>query len=202
VTLYLAGHETTSHALTWTWALLSQNPEVRARLHDELDRVLEGRPPGWDDLPRLPYTEQVVLEAMRLYPPAFVIARRAEVDTEIGGYPIPAGSEIVVWIFHTHRDPRWYPEPLAFRPERHAEAVAAARPKLAYLPFGAGPRACIGAQFSLLEARLVLATIAQRFTLDIAAGHRPAMRPGVTLVPKGGMPMTIVSRSPTPSRPA
>lgn len=195
VTLYLAGHETTSHALTWTFALLSQNPEVRARLHEELDRVLGGRPPGWDDLEQLVYTEQVLLEAMRLYPPAFVIARKADVDTEIGGYAVPAGSEIVMWIIHTHRDPRWFPEPLAFQPERHAAAVVAARPKLAYLPFGAGPRACIGSQFSLLESRLVLATIAQRFVLDIVPGHALVMQPGVTLMPKGGMPMRISARS-------
>lgn len=195
VTLYLAGHETTSHALTWTWSLLSRNPEKRERLHDELARVLAGRTPGWDDLPALPYTEQVVLEAMRLYPPAFVVARKAEIDAEIGGYDVPAGTEVVIWIFHTHRDPRWYPSPLAFRPERHAPETVAARPKLAYLPFGAGPRACIGAQFSLLEARLVLATLAQRFALDTVPGHKIGMKPGVTLMPKGGMPMKITARA-------
>ncbi len=194
VTLYLAGHETTSHALTWTFALLAKNPAVRERLHEELARVLGGRTPGWDDLEQLTYTEWVLLEAMRLYPPAFVIARKAEVDTEIGGYDVPAGSEIVVWIIHTHRDARWYPNPLAFEPERHAPKVVAARPKLAYLPFGAGPRACIGSQFSLLEARLALATIAQRFVLELAPDHVLEMRPGVTLMPKGGMPMRITAR--------
>lgn len=194
VTLYLAGHETTSHALTWTFALLAKNPAVRERLHKELARVLGGRTPGWDDLEQLTYTEWVLLEAMRLYPPAFVIARKAEVDTEIGGYDVPAGSEIVVWIIHTHRDARWYPNPLAFEPERHAPKVVAARPKLAYLPFGAGPRACIGSQFSLLEARLALATIAQRFVLELAPDHVLEMRPGVTLMPKGGMPMRITAR--------
>lgn len=195
VTLYLAGHETTSHALTWTWSLLSRNPEARERLHDELARVLAGRAPTWDDLPDLPYTEQVVLEAMRLYPPAFVVARKAETDAEIGGYDVPAGTEVVVWIFHTHRDARWYPSPLAFRPERHGADAIATRPKLAYLPFGAGPRACIGAQFSLLEARLVLATLAQQFVLDVVPGHRIAMKPGVTLMPSGGMPMRVQARA-------
>jgi cytochrome P450 len=195
VTLYLAGHETTSHALTWTWSLLSRNPEKRQALHEELARVLGGRTPTWDDLPALPYTEQVVLEAMRLYPPAFVLARKAETDAEIGGYDVAAGTEVVIWIFHTHRDARWYPSPLAFRPERHTPESVAARPKLAYLPFGAGPRACIGAQFSLLEARLVLATLAQRFALDTVPGHKIAMKPGVTLMPKGGMPMRISARA-------
>ncbi len=195
VTLYLAGHETTSHALTWTWSLLSRNPGARDRLHAELARVLGGRAPEWDDLPNLPYTEQVVLEAMRLYPPAFVVARKAETDAEIGGYDVPSGSEVVIWIFHTHRDGRWYPSPLAFRPERHTADVVATRPKLAYLPFGAGPRACIGTQFSLLEARLVLATLAQRFALDVVPGHRIATKPGVTLMPKGGMPMRVHARS-------
>jgi len=194
VTLYLAGHETTSHALTWTFALLSQNPAARERLHDELARVLGGRAPRWEDLENLPYTEHVLLEAMRLYPPAFVIARRADVDAEIGGYPVPKGSEVVIWIIHTHRDARWYPDPLAFQPERHDPKIVATRPKLAYLPFGAGPRACIGSQFSLLEARLVLATLAQRFVLDLAPGHTLAMQPGVTLMPKGGMPMRITAR--------
>jgi cytochrome P450 len=194
VTLYLAGHETTSHALTWTWSLLSRNPEARERLHAELASVLGGRAPTWDDLPSLPYTEQVVLEAMRLYPPAFVVARQATTDTEIGGYDVPAGAEVVIWIFHTHRDARWYPSPLAFLPERHAAEEVATRPRLAYLPFGAGPRACIGAQFSLLEARLVLATLAQRFVLDGVPGHKIAMKPGVTLMPKGGMPMQISAR--------
>ena len=194
VTMYLAGHETTSHALTWTFYLLSQNPSVLDKLHEELARVLNGRAPTWDDLEHLVYTEQVLLEAMRLYPPAFVIARRAEVDTEIGGYDVPAGSEVVIWIFHTHRDARWYPDPLRFDPERHTPKQAATRPKLAYLPFGAGPRACVGSQFSLLEARLVLATIAQRFVLDVVPEHALELRPGVTLMPKGGMPMRIAAR--------
>jgi cytochrome P450 len=194
VTLYLAGHETTSHALSWTWLLLGQNREARTRLHAELDRVLGGRTPTYDDLADLPYCEWVLLESMRLYPPAFVVARRADVDTEIGEYEVPAGSEVVVWIYHTHRDPRWYEAPRSFQPERHAPEVVAQRPKLAYLPFGAGPRACIGSHFSLLEARLVLATIAQRWTFEIDASHRVRPKPGVTLAPAGGLPVTAHRR--------
>jgi cytochrome P450 len=137
----------------------------------------------------------VILESMRLYPPAFVVARRADVDTQLGDYDVPAGSEVVVWIYHTHRDARWYAQPEVFRPERHAPEIAAARPKLAYLPFGAGPRACIGAQFSLMEARLVLATVAQRFAFEIDPGQRVTPKPGVTLAPAGGLPMTVRRRS-------
>ncbi len=194
VTLYLAGHETTSHALSWTWFLLARNRAAQDALHAELDRVLAGRVPTYDDLPELPYTERVVLESMRLYPPAFVLARRADVDTTLGDYDVPAGSEVVVWIWHTHRDARWYAQPEVFRPERHAPEIVAERPKLAYLPFGAGPRACIGSQFSLLEARLVLATIAQRFAFEIEAARRVVPKPGVTLAPAGGLPMTVRRR--------
>jgi cytochrome P450 len=124
-----------------------------------------------------------------------VLARKAQADAEVGGYEVPAGTEVVIWTIHTHRDERWYPSPLAFSPERHAAEVVATRPKLAYLPFGAGPRACIGAQFSLLEARLVLATLAQRFALDTVPGHKIGMKPGITLMPKGGMPMRISARA-------
>jgi cytochrome P450 len=197
VTLYLAGHETTSHALSWTWFLLARNRAAQDALHAELDRVLGGRVPTYDDLAELPYTERVILESMRLFPPAFVVARKADVDTQLGDYGVAAGSEVVVWIYHTHRDPRWYAQPEVFRPERHAPEIVASRPKLAYLPFGAGPRACIGAQFSLVEARLVLATIAQQFAFTIDPGQRVTPKPGVTLAPAGGLPMTVHRRART-----
>jgi cytochrome P450 len=194
VTFFLAGHETTSHALTWTLYLLSRNPAAEAALHAEVDAVLGGRRPTYDDLARLPYTEQVVSEAMRLYPPAFTMARKAHEDTQIGGYAVRAGSEAVLWIYMTHRDPRWYPDPAAFRPERFAEGGDATRPKLAYLPFGAGPRACIGKVFALIEARLLLATLSQRFRFELARGQRVAPRPRITLVPAYGMKMTLRDR--------
>jgi cytochrome P450 len=194
VTLFLAGHETTSHALTWTLYLLSQNPDAERALNDELDRVLGDRDPTYDDFARLPYTEQVIHESMRLYPPAYSMARRAHEDTSIGDYPVPAGSEVILWIYMTHRDPRFYPEPDAFRPERFTPEQEAKRPRLAHLPFGAGARACIGKVFAMIEARLILATVARRWRLELAAGQRVEAQPRITLVPKHGMKMRIVSR--------
>jgi len=194
VTLFLAGHETTSHALTWTLYCLAENPRAERALHEELDRVLGDRDPTYEDLGRLPYTEQVVHESMRLYPPVYSVARKAHEDTEIGGYPVRAGSEVVLWIYMTHRDPRFYPEPHAFRPERFTPDEEAKRPRLAHLPFGAGPRACIGKVFAMVEARLLLATLARRWRLQLAPGQRVAAQPRITLVPKHGMRMTLAVR--------
>lgn len=191
VTMFLAGHETTSHALTWTWYLLSQNPRAEATLHAEID-ALGGRLPTVDD--PLPYTEQVIKESMRLYPPVYLLARRAAEDVDVGGFKIPAGSEIVMWVYRTHHDPRWYPEPEVFRPERFTPENEAKLPKSAYVPFGAGPRACIGKMFAMIEAKLLLATIAQRRGLALAKDQKVAMRPRVTLNPKHGMRMTVRQR--------
>ena len=193
VTLFLAGHETTSNALTWTWALLAKNPACERALHAELDAVLGDRAPELADLERLPYTEQVIAEAMRLYPPIYVIARRASEDTEVGGYPVPRGAEVILWVYMAHRDPRFFPDPEAFRPERFTREAAAQLPKLAYLPFGGGPRACIGKTFAMMEARLILATLAQRHRVALAPGQSLDVRPRITLTPKRGMKM-IVSR--------
>jgi len=193
VTFFLAGHETTSNALSWTFHLLGDHPEVERRLHAELDEVLEGRPPTYGDLAGLPYTEQVLLEAMRLYPPVYVLARKAVQDATVGGYRVPAGSELVLWLWHAHRDPRWFPEPWAFRPERFAPS-APARPRGAYLPFGAGPRACIGKVFALVEGQLALATIASRVRLRPAPGHAVELQPRITLSPAGGLPMIVERR--------
>jgi cytochrome P450 len=197
VTLFLAGHETTSHALTWTLYLLSRNPRAERALHEELDHVLGDRDPTYEDLARLPYTEQVIHESMRLYPPVYSMARRAHEDTAIGPYAVPAGSEVILWIYMTHRDPRFYPEPDAFRPERFTPDEEAKRPKLAHLPFGAGPRACIGKVFAMMEARLVLATLARRWRFELAPGRRGGSvvpQPRITLVPRGGMKMRLVAR--------
>jgi cytochrome P450 len=193
VTMFLAGHETTSQALTWTWYLLSQNPEAEIALHEEVDRLGTERL-GYEDLDDLPYTHQVISEAMRLYPPAFVIARRAHRDTELGSWQVPAGSEVVVWTYFTHRDARWYPDPEAFLPERFAPAARAKLPQQAYLPFGAGSRACIGTNFAMIEAVLILATLARRFRLRLAAGQRVALKPRVTLTPAHGMRMQLEPR--------
>jgi cytochrome P450 len=194
VTLFVAGHETTSHALAWTWYLLSQSPEAERKLHAELARVLGGRAPSYDDLERLPWTRQVFEEAMRLYPPAYTIGRRAEADTTIGGYAVPKGSEVVMWIYMTHRDARWYPDPWAFRPERFEPASVARRPKLAYLPFAAGARACIGKTFAMVEGQMVLATLAQRYRLVLEPGHHVEAQPSITLAPKHGMRMRASRR--------
>ena len=194
VTLFLAGHETTSHALTWTWYLLSQNPLAEAKLHAEVDRVLAGRAPTYDDLENLPYTRQALEEAMRIYPPAYSVARRAEQDTVIGDYDVPKGSEVVIWIYMTHHDPRWYPQPRSYRPERFTPEEVAKRPKLSYLPFGAGARACIGKVFALIEAQLAVATLAQHYRFEHVRGHRVEPRTTITLAPKHGMQMKLRAR--------
>jgi cytochrome P450 len=194
LTLYLAGHETTSHALSWTFYLLSRHEHVRDKLHAELQGVLDGRPPHFDDLPALPYTEQVLKEAMRLYPPVTAIPRRAAADGMIGPYRVPAGSEVVIWLYHTHHDARFFPDPERFVPERFDEAQSAARHKHAYLPFGAGQRACIGQMFALIEAQLIIATLAQRLDLRYAARRAPGLRLGVTLAAKNGLPVRAFPR--------
>jgi cytochrome P450 len=192
VTLFLAGHETTAHALSWTWLALAENPDVEAKLHDELDRVLGGRAPTVADA--LPYTEKVVSEALRMYPPVYGIARRAKEDVTIGSFTVPRGSEVMIWVYLTHHDPRWYPEPSRFRPERFDAEL----PKFAYLPFGGGPRACIGKSFAMMEARLLLATLAQRYRLRLAKGERVELAPRITLTPKRGMKMIVESRAARP----
>jgi cytochrome P450 len=157
--------------------------------------VLGGRAPAVEDLPRLPYTERVVAESMRLYPPAWVIGRRARVDVDLDGYRIPAGSIVLVSPFVTQRDARWYPDPLRFDPDRFAPEARAARPRYAYFPFGGGPRVCIGEGFASMEARLLLATIARHARLEVRPGHAVGLLPRVTLRPRGGLPMTVVLRN-------
>jgi cytochrome P450 len=194
LTLYLAGHETTSHALTWTLYLLSQNPQVAARLATEHARVLCGRLPTFDDVAAMPYTEQVIKEALRLYPPAFIVPRSTHEDTTVGPYRLPKNSDVVIWIYVVHHDPRWYPDPYAFKPERFEPEAEAARPKYAYLPFGAGQRACIGQMFAMLEAQLILATLWPRLSFEYAGKRRPRLRTGLTLAPRGGLPMRVRQR--------
>jgi cytochrome P450 len=194
MTIFLAGHETTAVALTWTWYLLARSPRVEARLHEELAHELGGRSPTVADLPRLQYTEQVLAESMRLYPPAWVIGRRARADIELDGYRIPAGSIVLLSPFVTHRDARWYPEPLRFDPDRFTPDARALRPRYAYFPFGGGPRICIGEGFARIEAQLLLATLAQRVRLLLAPDQQVALKPRVTLRPRGGLPMTVIRR--------
>jgi cytochrome P450 len=194
LTLFLAGHETTADALTWAWYLLSQNPEAEAAFHAELDRVLAGRLPWFDDLPQLRYTEAVFAEALRLYPPAWGIGRRALEDYQAGGFLIPARSVILMSPYVMHRDPRWFPDPLAFRPERWL-AEDPARPKFAYFPFGGGARVCIGERFAWMEGTLLLAVIGQRWRLRLEPGHRVETHARITLRPKFGMRMIAERRT-------
>jgi cytochrome P450 len=194
MTIFLAGHETTANALSWTWYLLSQAPEVEARLHAEVDRVLGGRLPAIDDIPQLPFVEKVVTESMRLYPPAWIIGRRALVDYEIDGYVAPARSIFVVSPYLIHRDSRWYPEPARFNPDRWTPEFKAALPQFAYLPFGGGSRRCIGDSFAWTELILVTSAIAQRWRLRLVPDHPVVPQAVVTLRLKHGLRMTAHRR--------
>jgi len=187
LTIFLAGFETVANALAWTWLLLGQNPEAEARLHAELDLVLQGRLPALEDLPRLPYTEMVVAESMRLYPPAWAMGRQATEDVDIGPYRLPRGTFVFFSQYIVQRNAKYFPEPLEFRPERFAAEAKAQRPKFAYFPFGGGGRQCIGESFAWMEAVLVLATLAQRWRLRLVEGQRIELQPKITLRPKFGI---------------
>lgn len=187
ITIFLAGHETTANALSWTWMLLAQNPRVETTLHEELDRVLGGRAPTIDDLPNLRYTGHVVSESMRLYPPAWGMARIAIEDTEIAGYKIPKGCGVSLAQWVVHRDPRWFEAPLEFRPERWEGDLLKRIPRFAYFPFGGGPRQCIGNNFAVMEATLLLATLAQQFRISLMPGREIIQAASITLRPKTGI---------------
>lgn len=195
MTIFLAGHETTSNALTWTWYLLSQHPEVEASLHAELKATLSGRQPTVEDLPRLTYTEMVLAESMRLYPPAWIIGRRALKDCEVSSYLIPAGSLVLMSQYVMHRDPRYYPNPNRFDPLRWTTEAKTTRPKFSYFPFGGGPRVCLGESFAWMEGVLVIATLAQYWRMELVPGHPIEPQPLITLRPKFGMRMLLQRRS-------
>ena len=194
MTIFLAGHETTANALTWTWYLLSQNPEVEARLHAEIDGVLGGRKAGFDDLALLPYTRMVVAESMRLYPPAWAIGRRAINSFEVPGFTIPARSVVLMSQYITHRDARFFPDPEVFNPDRWTAEAQATRPKFSYFPFGGGARVCIGEQFAWMEGILLVATLAQEWKMHLVPGHPVEVQPLITLRPRHGMRMTLERR--------
>ncbi|MBI3247276.1 MAG: cytochrome P450 [Deltaproteobacteria bacterium] len=194
MTLFLAGHETTANALTWTWYLLSQYPAVEAKLHAEITSALGDRLPTAEDLPRLPYTRMILAESMRLYPPAWTVGRRALNDYEISPYRIPANAMVFMSPYVTHHDARFFPNPEAFDPERWTQEAQAARPKFSYFPFGGGSRQCIGEAFAWMEGVLVIATIAQRWRLRLVPGHRVEKMPLITLRPKHGMRMIVERR--------
>jgi cytochrome P450 len=188
VTLMLAGHETTAVALSWTFLLLSKHPDVARKLAAEVDDVLGDRAaPAIEDLARLRYTGWVVDESMRLYPPVWMVERQAIADDVIGGYRIPAGTYVGVSPWTLHRHPAYWENPEGFEPERFAPEREKERPRYVYLPFGGGPRTCIGNSFALMEAKILLATISKRYTLALRPGERPEMDSGVTLRPKRGI---------------
>jgi cytochrome P450 len=191
MTLFLAGHETTANAMTWTWYLLSQHPDVEANLLGELAEVLAGRAPTVADLPNLPYTDMLVHEVLRLYPPAPGVAREPIEDVDIGGYVVPKGSLITVNTYALQRDPRFFEDPERFDPQRFARGWEERIPRYAYLPFGGGPRVCIGNGFAMMEARLIVATIAQRCRLSLEPGQKVVPRQLVTLRPKEHVRMRV-----------
>jgi len=194
VTMAFAGHKTSAAALSYCLYLLAQDPKADARLAEELDAVLGGRPPTADDLPRLTYAEWVVKEALRLYPPSWGIGREALTDGELGGYFLPKGTQVLLPQYVVHRDPRWFAEPERFRPERWADDAEKRLPRCAYFPFGDGPRGCIGSHFAMTEVVLILATLAQRFRWTPVPGRRVRLVPSITLWPKPGLAMVLRRR--------
>lgn len=194
MTIMLAGHETTAIALSWAFYLLARHPHVRQKLEAELADVLDGRTPTMADLPHLTYTGMVIDEVLRLYPPAYAVARWCNAPDVIGGYHVPANSTIALSPYITHRHPDFWPDPETFDPERFTPERKAERPRYAYLPFGGGPRQCIGNNFASMEAILILATIAQRYRLHLQPGQKVGLQPLVTLRPLGGLPMHLEKR--------
>lgn len=194
MTIFLAGHETTANALTWTWYLLSQNPEVETKLHEEIDEVLAGRLPVFEDVGQLRYTEMVLAESMRLYPPAWAIGRMALNDLEIGGYVVPKKSLVLMSQYVMHHDPRYFPEPGRFDPERWSPEARETRPQFSYFPFGGGPRRCIGEGFAWMEGILLIACLAREWQMRLVPNHPVELKPVITLRPKHGMRMIATRR--------
>lgn len=195
LTVLLAGYETTALALTWTWYLLAQHPEIEENLHREVDTVLTARTPTAADLPRLLYTEKIIKEALRLYPPSWVISRQVLEDYAIGGYIAPAGSTFFLSQYVMHRDPRFFPEPERFDPERWMPETTTARPRYADFAFGAGPRACIGEPFAWMLLKLITAELAQQWQMRLIASHPVQLDPRITLRPKDGVWVVLERRS-------
>ncbi|GAB3118525.1 cytochrome P450 [Novispirillum itersonii] len=198
--MVLAAHETTAAALAWTFSLLAEHPQERQRVQAELDQVLEGRAPGWDDLSNLPVTRGALLESMRLYPPAWSLSRTALADDEVGGFTIPKGSSLMVCPWLTHRDDRFWDQPQAFRPDRFIGDAEDSHHAFAYFPFGGGPRLCIGNNFALIEAMAVLATVLPALDLEVAPGARITPEPMISLRPHGLMMTGRERTRPEPQR--
>ncbi|MGG6239778.1 cytochrome P450 [Nodosilinea sp. AN01ver1] len=190
-TLMLAGHETTANALSWTWMLLSQNPQVWERLQHELETVLQGRPPAIDDLPQLSYTSNIIKESMRLYPPVSLLGREVAKDTTLGDYQIPQGMVLLLSQWVMHRSPDYFDQADQFWPERWDNNLEKSLPRGVYFPFGDGPRICIGKGFAQMEAVLLLATIAQQFRVQVVPGFEIVPQPSITLRPETGIQVTL-----------
>jgi cytochrome P450 len=195
MTFIAAGHETTANGLGWMWYLLSQHPLVRDQLLAEVDEVLGGELPGPDAADRLPFTKACFQETMRLYPPVWHVQRRARRDDVVGGHPVPRGSVLLISTWTTHRDPAVWPNPAGFDPRRFLGDAPKTRPRHAYFPFGGGRRVCVGAGFAMMEAVILAAMIAQRYTLDLVPGAKVVLDPTITLRPLHGLPMTVHPRS-------
>ncbi len=195
---FAAGHETTSNALSWTWYLLSQNPSAEKRLQEEVDSVLrKDIPPSVEDIPRLEYTTKVLTESMRLYPPAWVLPREALNDCVIGGYSIPKGATVILSQYVTHHDPRFFPDPQKFDPDRWTPEMRSELPKFAYFPFGGGARGCVGEPLAWMEGELLVAAISRKWRMRHVEGHKVEMTPSITLRPRYGMMMKLQRRRPT-----
>jgi cytochrome P450 len=196
LTVSITGHETMGEALSWTWYLLAQHPEVMSKLHAELNDVLDGRLPGVNDVPKLKYTHRVLEESMRIYPPTWLFIRMARKDDTLpSGTHVPAGSKLYMCPYVMHRNPKYFPDPERFDPERFSEEAKRQRHRLAYFPFGNGPRVCIGEAFARLEGVLVLACIAQQFGLTLVPGQEVVLEPRMTLRAKHGIMMRAVRRA-------
>ncbi len=194
MTLFMAGHETTANTLAWVWYLLALNPDVEAKLHAELDEVLADHPPTFDDLPKLPYADKVITETLRLFPTVWLLGREATEDCEVGGYHVPKGNTLYMSQWVIHRDPRFFEDPLSFRPERWADGMAKKIHRYAWFPFGGGPRICIGNSFAMMESVLLLTTIARRFKIALAPDANVKPLPTMTLRPEFGVKAIVTKR--------
>jgi cytochrome P450 len=191
VTVLLAGHETTASTLSWTLHLLDRHPEVAERLRDEARRVLGDRTPGYGDLAELRYTANVLSEVMRIYPPVWILPRKALDADVVGGYRVPPRADVLICPYTLHRHPAYWRRPECFDPDRFDPAGAAGRPRYAYIPFGAGPRFCVGNHLGMMEATLVIAVLMRELRLSTVAGHEVVPEPMLSLRIRGGLPMTV-----------
>ena len=198
MTIYLAGHETTANALSWVWYLLSKNPDAARKVGEEVAHVLKGRPPSFEDLPALVYTRMVIDETLRLYPPVWIVTRRAVEEDEIGGCSIPEGSRLMLSPYVTHRRPEFWDNPEGFDPERFAPESDNGSQRYAYYPFGGGPRQCIGNNFARMETTLVVSAVMQRYRLDLIPGQEVKAQPRSTLGPRPGVWVRLRAASPAP----